>query len=485
MQNIDTLMSNINTLNDFKQSIKFFLKTSYDEFEKKGYKKMVEESQKAKTASPFLSIIVRTQGRREESLREVFLCLEGQENQDFEIILIGHKLNTEQGKKIQIILDQQSPTLQAKIRFIALNYGNRTVPLNVGFANAWGKYIVTLDDDDVVFDNWVSNFFCASNSHNGRVLYNYTLAQNWSVIELGEYKGGLRAESAFDTEFARDYDSILQVELNRCPPVGLAYPAEVFQKMGIIFDEELATTEDWDYLTRAAFVCGVVSSAEPSCIYRKWINAETSFTVHKPEEWDRNYKAIINKTDKRMLCLPSGSVSKIVELIKDRSWLLNCSEANSAAKHIFDLERVYVKTNNTFSEENVLHASEIDVSNEGLFKLVYPVKDAFKAASIFRWDPIEKGILLFQDFVVVIEYESGESSLLRQEYIHHNGDYMDGNIIFIREDPQFIFSKPLSKNISKLIFQGKVSQTLPLEFYEKVTRPHGLKRLFNKSLHQK
>ena len=62
---------------------------------------------------------------------------------------------------------------------------------------------------------------------------------------------------------------------------------------------------------------------------------------------------------------------------------------------------------------------------------------------------------------------------------------MDGNIIFIREDPQFIFSKPLSKNISKLIFQGKVSQTLPLEFYEKVTRPHGLKRLFNKSLHQK
>ena len=310
-------------LQKYKNEMEKFLAHSHLQFSESGYEAMVKESLEKRNKFPFLSIIVRTQGKREESLREVFLCLNGQSNQDFEVLVIGHKLNDEQYYLVQQIIDQQEEELKNKIRYIALDYGNRTAPLNVGFAKAWGEYIVTLDDDDIVLDNWVEEFKNASEKFNGEVLYNYTLAQNWSVLDKGDYLGGLRAESAFDTQFCHDYNAVNQIELNKCPPVGLAYPASAFQQLGIIFDESLATTEDWDYLMRVAYVCGVHSNKEPACIYRKWVNAETSFTVHKQEEWSRNYKTITEKTNQRMLCLPQGSSDIILQLIKDREWLLS------------------------------------------------------------------------------------------------------------------------------------------------------------------
>ena len=58
-----------------------------------------------KENSPFLSVIIRTQGKREQGLREALLCLQAQECQDFEILLIAHKADEEHGKLIEEILE--------------------------------------------------------------------------------------------------------------------------------------------------------------------------------------------------------------------------------------------------------------------------------------------------------------------------------------------------------------------------------------------
>ena len=98
----------------------------------------------------FLSVIIRTQGKREQGLREALLCLQAQECQDFEILLIAHKADEEHGKLIEEILEDQEEEFRKKIRFFRLNEGTRTTPLNYGFSHAWGKYAAVFDDDDIL-----------------------------------------------------------------------------------------------------------------------------------------------------------------------------------------------------------------------------------------------------------------------------------------------------------------------------------------------
>lgn len=475
---MNQLLNHVVVLQDLQNDILKFIEKSQEEYAKSGYKKIVEENEGKKEASPFLSIIVRTQGRREQSLREVFLCLEGQENQDFEVVLIGHKLNDDQNALIHLILDQQSENMRKKTRFIPLNSGNRTTPLNVGFANAWGKYIVTLDDDDIVLDNWVGNFYDAATKHEGKVLYNYALAQNWSVVEKGEYANALRAESAFDTEFARDYNDVLQVELNRCPPVGLAYPAVAFQKLGIIFDENLATTEDWDYLMRAAYVCGVHSIAEPSCIYRKWINAENSCTVHQQEEWHKNYEIIVEKISQKMLCLPKGSSATIFQLIKDREWLLSGKATAESKSCVLDYERLYIGDSGQYSEQRVILSNQRQVNQNGEFENLYLVEGKYKDSAQFRWDPIEKGIIVLKDISITIIYEDESSCVIKQNEIRHNGKDVEDYILFAQDDPQILFETHKTAKIYKIIIKGVVFENIPLSVFEGAMQKE--KGLFNR-----
>ena len=41
-------------------------------------------------ARPFLTVLVRTQGKRIEPLRDALLCLAAQSDQDFEVIVLDH-----------------------------------------------------------------------------------------------------------------------------------------------------------------------------------------------------------------------------------------------------------------------------------------------------------------------------------------------------------------------------------------------------------
>ena len=84
------------------------------------------------------------------------LCLNAQKNQNYEIILIAHKVNNTRSS-VSILEDQQD-IFREKIRYYKLDEGSRTTPLNFGFSHAWGKYIAIFDDDDILFDNWVDSF---------------------------------------------------------------------------------------------------------------------------------------------------------------------------------------------------------------------------------------------------------------------------------------------------------------------------------------
>lgn len=275
------------------------------------------ESHRANWGKCFASIVMRTQGRRPEALREALLCLYAQDDRDFEVLLIGHKLNAEQRRLIDDILEEQEDEFRSRIRFLPFDEGNRTTPLNYGFAQADGDYIMIFDDDDLVMEDWLSAFHEQAKKAPGTVLYRYAIAQSWSGINTPSGVKALRASGSPDPKHCRDYQPIDQIQMNNCPPIGLAFPAAAFRQLGVIFDETLATTEDWDYLTRVAKFTGVSSIAKVGAVYRLWTNEESSATVHKQEEWKTNYDIIQKKMDDMPLLLPAGSALRISRMVQD------------------------------------------------------------------------------------------------------------------------------------------------------------------------
>ena len=307
------------------------------------YLPIVEETLRTRE-KVFLSILTRTQGRRPQELREVFLCLSAQTDMDFEILLIGHKVSEEQEKLIRSIIDEQTEDIRNRVRFLTVDYGNRTAPLNFGFAHARGEYVAILDDDDVVFDDWVEEFHAAARKHPGTLLHAYVAHQQWMKLNKGRFQGAVRACSSPNPMYCKPFSWPRQMHRNNCPTIGLAFPAAVFQQLGMIFDESLTTTEDWDYLQRVATLSGVTDIKKVTCIYRWWINTESSQTAHSKVEWNYNAELIHKKMLSRITLFPESGSRQILDIFCPPSVLEQYMETEEDQKNFVEnLHFQYIK----------------------------------------------------------------------------------------------------------------------------------------------
>lgn len=277
-----------------------------DERYLKEYLPIIEANAKRdRTKDPFLTIITRTQGNRPEMLREALLSLVAQSDEDFELILVGHKVSPEQDAELRQIIAEQPPSLQSKIRYLTLAHGNRTTPINFGFAHAHGKYAAVLDDDDIVFDHYVESFHKAAEQGYGSLLHAYVLSQPWKILET-DHGLALYSAGAPCDYYCHDFNMAHQFEDNFCPLMGIAFPTVYFQQYGIIFDEGCVVREDWDYIMRLASLVGVTDIPEPTAIYRSWQNTENSSAVHDTRVWDDNYTMLTEKFRQMPVLIPAG-----------------------------------------------------------------------------------------------------------------------------------------------------------------------------------
>lgn len=285
----------------------------------------VVESQTV-TTRPFLSVITRTQGRRLGTLRDVLLCLSAQTCDDFEVIVVGHKLTNDQRLSVERVIEDCVSDFRSKVRLLLVDKGNRTEPLNAGFSCAKSDYIAILDDDDIVMAHWVESFRDLSIKYPGRVLRSSTVAQKWEPVQPLHSTNTVRAVGGMEKRYPSYFDYFNHLIENATPPLSLAFPADCFNHAGIKFDASLSTTEDWDFFMRTASICGVGSSAEITSIYRQWHSGESSFTIHSSEEWTANHYAIWKKLDQHPILLDAGSASRIRNLTS--FWLSNKPNAN-------------------------------------------------------------------------------------------------------------------------------------------------------------
>ncbi|WP_407341759.1 methyltransferase domain-containing protein [Pengzhenrongella phosphoraccumulans] len=269
---------------------------------------------------PFLSIVVRTQGSRSHGLREVFTCLAAQTSTDFEVVVVAHKINIEQQIAVERLIEDTPQFLRERIRLVVLDHGSRSAPLNAGFSAATGRYIAILDDDDLVFAHWIETFASMERRAAGRMLRTVSVPQRAEIVQIEGRSAG-RATGPLIDQYPPTFDFLDHLKDNHTPNTAVAFPRGVFHDLGQQFDEGLSTTEDWDFMMRAASIVGVDSSPTVTCIYRWWEAAETSHTEHDEHEWLRNNGAIFRKFDESQILFPAGSARRVREILQERDQL--------------------------------------------------------------------------------------------------------------------------------------------------------------------
>lgn len=275
------------------------------------------EAEAREAARPFLSVITRTQGRRLHTLTETLLCLAGQDDADFEVLVMGHRLDADARRAVLRVIEDTPDWLRARIRFVAVEEGGRSHPLNVGFAAARGHYISILDDDDIPFGNWVEVFRALAKAQPGRVLRAACVRQEVVNAKVSG-RAGLRAEGTPERFYSGRFDFLDHFRRNSSPPVGLAFPRGAFHALGLRFDEALETAEDWDFLMQAVAACGVASSPEITSVYRWWVGEESSRTVQSEQRWRRDEATLMRRQDETFFILPKEEVAEIRALARER-----------------------------------------------------------------------------------------------------------------------------------------------------------------------
>jgi glycosyltransferase involved in cell wall biosynthesis len=290
---------------------------------------------------PFLSIVMRTQGRRLATFRDLLLALTAQTSQDFELIVIPHKVEFELQKRIERIVEDMPEAIRHRSRVVPCDRGGRTTPLNFGFELARGQYITILDDDEMVFAHWVETFQKMAEKAPGRMLR--TVAAEQDIAETADAAAGGKGYAvvgAIRHPFPAKYDFYAHLRQNYSPPVAMSFPRAVFHELGLRFDESLNTAEDWDFELRCLFMCGVEASPEITCIYHKWTKGESSYSIHSQSDWERDYHMILAKIDQQYHVFPPGTIKFINDqrnsIIKLENEIANMSRTKSAKRSVLE-----------------------------------------------------------------------------------------------------------------------------------------------------
>jgi LmbE family N-acetylglucosaminyl deacetylase len=260
------------------------------------------------TRPPFLSVIVRTQGRRLAALQDNLLSLVSQTCQDFEVLLVGHDVDRVNRQAVHRLVDTFPAEFSQRVRYLDVAGGGRARPLNVALTRVEGTHVAFLDDDDVALDNWVGMFRQVAREHPNAVAWTEVAWQatgrawcsgreTWPVIEAPQL-------------FVREFDLFAHLRQNGTPSCALAVPTECFRDDGVAFREDLPVLEDWDIVLKLAQCRPFRSTGCVSALYRRG-SPDNSGEMHVPADWDRAMEQILADLDAGAFVLRGEYLSQL------------------------------------------------------------------------------------------------------------------------------------------------------------------------------
>ena len=261
----------------------------------------------------FLTVVMRTQGRREALLIEALTALAAQTDPGFDVELVLHSPRLADVGEVESLVNEFEPAFANRVRVTQVLGGGRARPLNTGLALARGTYVAFLDDDDVVTAHWVEEFRRCSTRRPGSVIRAITADQRVRPTTSSEV-GTLAALSGFELTHAASFDLVEHLFHNRTPICSFAVPSALVRELRLTFDESLSVVEDWDLLLRSAIFAGVTETSQVTSLYRRWAVDEGSSSEHASEAWDTARRVVQDRLDRSPLLLPAGSATHLAHL---------------------------------------------------------------------------------------------------------------------------------------------------------------------------
>jgi hypothetical protein len=277
---------------------------------------VLRDQDKAEGDAPFLSVVMRTQGKKLEAFQDALLTLYGQTDQDFEVLIMAHNVEAETLGKVQDLVDNQAPSFRAKISVYDVNGPGRSLPLNASLGKARGEYLAFFDDDDLLFGNWVEAFREAALKSPGRLIRAIAAVQQMEAEAWPDGRAGFRSTTWPRAEYPKTFELHRHLERNHSPFMSVAFPRALFTVWGERFDEVLDVCEDWDMILRGSGLLGVVSVEELTVIYRLWTGVTSSYSEHHKDAWEASEARVREKQNSHPSIMFEGTAASIVSSVQ-------------------------------------------------------------------------------------------------------------------------------------------------------------------------
>ena len=276
----------------------------------------------------FVSVLVPTSGSDLDDLWSLMLCLSAQTDTDFEVLVLGIGLDGIEKTRALQIIDAQLLSLKARTRLIDCPTRTVSSALNLAFDSVDADYVTVAEPGVLLRSCWAATFRALSDQSPGAVLRTAYQRQRRKKITRPSSRDGLWIADG-PVQMAGDdlFDLMSHLAEDGTPSSAYVWPVSLAHDLNHRYDETLVESFAWDFLVRAAVVCGVASS-------------ETATTIQpdrgRIESTER--QRVRNNYDSLLMLLPAGSAMRIA-VLKERAGLSSERDAWAAQRDVAVAER--------------------------------------------------------------------------------------------------------------------------------------------------